>query len=92
MTRIHVSARLIEELLFKGLDVKITRATFSLGPPRELREFELHVEGTDVPTEAHADVICKTFNNRGADPFTTVEIKARSALVDVRIPSPETPL
>lgn len=73
MTKIRVSACIIEDLLFKGLDVKIAHGIFW---PHN-GEFELHVAGSDVPREANTDVICTKYDNPGADPFTTVEIKGR---------------
>jgi len=74
MAKIRVSASLIEDLLFKGLDVKIAHGIFW---PDE-GWFELHVEGSDVPPEAEADVIYTKSFNPGADPFTTVEIRGRT--------------
>ncbi len=81
MAKIRVSSELLDEMLFKGLDAHITNAVYD--SHGEWVVFE--IEGEDVPAEAEADVICTKYDNPGADPFTTVEIRGR-------IPSPETPL
>ncbi len=73
MARIYLSGCVIEDLLFKGLDVQIVHGIFW---PHQ-GAFELHVEGSDVPAEAEADVVCTKYDNPGADPYSTVEIKGR---------------
>ena len=76
MAKIRVSACIIEGLLFKGLDVKIAQGVF--WPTED--EFELDVVGSDVPAEGEVNVILTKYDNPGADPFTTIEIRAARQL------------
>ncbi len=80
MAKIRVSSELLDEMLFKGLDAHITNAVYD--SHGEWVEFE--IEGEDVPAEAEAVVICTKavvictkYDDPGADPFTTVEIRGR---------------
>ncbi len=72
MATVRVSTFLVEEFLFKGLGVEIqdVRMNHNTGV------LELSVLGDDVPDCAEAHVICATYDNPGADRFTTIEIKA----------------
>ena len=75
MAMVRVSANLIEELLFKGLRSRITAARYN----PDCGWLELEIEGDDVPAEPEADVIATKYDNPGADPYTTVEIRGRGS-------------
>ena len=72
MTVIRVSTFMIEEWLFKGLDVEI----------RDVRRcvtgdaVEFSIRGDDVPDCAEAVVLCTVYQEKGCDRWVKVEIKA----------------
>ena len=84
MATVRVNTFLIEEWLFKGLDVEIRDARMAtLGG--DYVEFSLR--GKDVPDCEQAIVICHSYREPGDDPHVKVEIKAADTppRVDVRI-------
>lgn len=82
MTIVRVSTFLIEEWLFKGLDVEIRDARMTLGRDA----LELSIRGEDVPDCAEAILLCHSYREPGDDPHVRVEIKAaKPPRVDVRI-------
>ena len=72
MAIVRVSTFLIEEWLFKGLDVEIRDARMNLGSD----VLGLSIRGKDVPDCAEAVVICHSYREPGDDPHVKVEIKA----------------
>ncbi len=72
MAVVQVSTFLIEEWLFKGLDVKIRDARMVLDGD----VLELSILGDDVPYCAEAIVLCTVHQEKGCDRWVQVEIKA----------------
>ncbi len=70
MATIRVSLDLLDEMLFKGLDAHITNAVANS------HNAWVEFEGKDVPAEAEAVVIVTKYNYPGADPYSTIEIRA----------------
>ena len=72
MAIVRVSTFLIEEWLFKGLDVEIRDARMNVGS--DFLEFS--IRGKDVPDCAEAQVLCSVHQEKGCDRWVQVEIKA----------------
>ena len=72
MAIVLVSTFLIEEWLFKGLNVEIRDARMSLGGDA----LEMSILGDDVPDCAEAILICYSSREPGSDPYNRIEIKA----------------
>ena len=72
MAVVRVSCSLIEEWLFKGLDVEIRDARMTLGGDA----LELSILGDDVPDCAEAQVHFMVHQEKGCDRWVSVEIKA----------------
>lgn len=70
MARIRISAALLDDFLFKGLDARITGASWF----SEFRQFEFVIEGDDVPDSKEAIIICKSYHEPGDDDHVKVEI------------------
>ena len=72
MATVQVSTFLIEEWLFKGLDVEIRDARMPAGAGY----LEFSIRGEDVPDCKEAIILCHTHEEKGCDRWVKVEIKA----------------
>ena len=72
MAVVCVSTFLIEEWLFKGLDVEIRDAQRSVTGDA----VEFSILGKDVPDCKEAIILCHTHQEKGCDRWVKVEIKA----------------